>query len=210
MRLPEDLPALIEFNILPARYMHDSWFDQFRHGHMIYKLRACRRTEYKLSHYILECLGLSNSYCFDIPQPVSAVVLLPPAELVRMVRYLGACANVSMLQRLIGKKQVQSIKNAIGEDAYLFGIKRAPYLVAGSETPKLKSIMARNLGDYITICGMCLLFAAFKDSSLALKKRLSLKFSYHWIQMMSQPVLLSGASETHLLIERVRAEVIKS
>ena len=92
--------AIVEFNCLPSRYAHDSWFTALPHGALLLRLRESPRVAQRLSRHLLAAWGLEGQYCFDFSAPATRLDLLDSPTLTRLVLYAGLqCLAASLKGR---------------------------------------------------------------------------------------------------------------
>ncbi len=199
---------LLEFNFLPIRYIHASWLNEFSGGRVINRLRFCKRVEYRLSQYILEQLGIRNSYAFDLPESVGRIALLDSLSLLTLVRYTGVSFHTDELRQCIGGGQVRAIKKTVGEDAYVFGLKRAPYLVQNLVLPKMDPAQG-SLAERIWMSGMRCLGVVIAELQAALRQRVLLKLPSHWANEAMR-VKTPNANSSAELLNKVFTEVTQT
>jgi hypothetical protein len=162
-----------EFNFLPLRYIHSSWLKTIPAGKCIEEMRSCARTEYRLSRYLLTHFELENEYYFDFTDEVKTIALLDQNKISEVARYAGLVINREQIKTKIARDEVVQLKQQIGEDAYTFAIKRAPFFGAIPEFPSIYT--SEHMPVNVTVSGIQCLATLFSGNS-ALFKRVFLKF----------------------------------
>lgn len=196
-----------EFNFLPLRYIHPSWLKTVPGGRYIENMRSCSRTEYRLSQYLLSYLELENDYHFDFIDQAKAIALLDESMLSEVVRYAGLIINRDHIKQNIARKNIVQLKQEIGEKAYMFALKRAPFIGAIPDF-HLTEYKSENMLMNITVSGIqCL--AAYFSGNTAVLKRIFLKLPITWKPyfQLSASIALKEQSKASSLLERIQAEL---
>lgn len=125
---------IYEFNMRPSRYIHASWAEALFTPELWRRLRQTRSAERSLSRMVLHDLDLAGSFPAAIfAQPAARLALLDSDTVERTALYIGIVVNSARLRRSIGRKEVARLRQALGEDAYLFAVQRAPLLAPRQE-----------------------------------------------------------------------------
>lgn len=173
--------AIVEFNCLPSRYAHASWFAALPHGALLLKLRESPRAAQRLSRYLLAAWGLEGRYCTDFSAPAARLALLDSATLTQLVLCAGLTATAAYVGRTVERDKVAALKRRLGEPAFLFALKRAPFL--GGVAPLPDALHRASPEDFhrITLlAGLQCLSASLKGRERALRRRLLFKFPQGW------------------------------
>jgi chloramphenicol O-acetyltransferase len=196
-----------EFNFLPLRYIHPSWLKTIPGGRYLEGMRSFSRTEYRLSRYLLSYLGLENQYCFDFTNQVNTIALLDEKRLSEIVRYAGLVINREQIRKIIAQEDIVQLRNKMGEKAYLFALKRAPFI---GTIPDFRSTeyKSENLLTSITISGVQCLVTLFSGNT-AILKRLFLKFPITWesYSQLSTEDISKERNKASSLLVRIQAEL---
>ena len=196
-----------EFNFLPLRYIHPSWLKTVFGGKYIEEMRSCSRTEYRLSQYLLSYFELENDYCFDFTNQVNTIALLDESKLSEIVRYAGLVINSEQIKKNIAREDVVQLKHQIGEKAYLFALKRAPFMGTIPDFPS-HEYKSENLLTNIRISGAQCLAALFSDNT-AILKRVFFKFPIIWkpYSQLSTLLISKEHNTASSLLVRIQAEL---
>lgn len=200
------MKKLLEFNFLPIRYIHSSWLNTLPHADLLVKMRNNKKLEYSLSQYILDQSKLSNKYIFDIPKDIETIAFMDAPDLSKLVIYLGVCLNVNNLTSLIEKNSIHNVKSVIGEEAFLFGIKRAPYLL-GIKSVIRKPEISPQLGEYIIACGSYYFLSILSQHAPEISKRIIWKLPSQWIENLAKQASSSHITEASLPITEIFSEI---
>lgn len=126
------LMAVLRFNLQPAGYADPErlaalWPDRLDAGQWR-RLLAAPRLAGRLSRHLLERLGLEGESCWDFAPRRRRLALLPAGELTRIARFAGCFLHARAIARVIARGAVQELRQRLGDDAYLFAVKRATFL----------------------------------------------------------------------------------
>lgn len=201
------LPAMIEFNLRPARYIHRSWIDHLIDAPLLLKLKAVPRAEKRLSSLILAEFNLHQDPIYDFEQHHRRAALLDTDALTRLVYLTGIALNAADIARVIEKKPLLALRNTIGEPAYLFALKKAPFLL-GQLDPKFKRDGDQDYRSHAMNCGILCLQACYREEPAGLLRRLYFKFPKDtFTDAGSQPEGLDQAGAWRILRKVLIQEV---
>ncbi|MGB4876465.1 MAG: SctK family type III secretion system sorting platform protein [Candidatus Competibacter sp.] len=173
--------AIVEFNCLPGRYAHDSWFAVLPRGALLLRLRESPRVAQRLSRELLAAWGLEGHYCFDFSAPSARLALLDGSTLAQLVLYAGLTATAAYVRRAVERDKMAALKQRLGEPALLFALKRAPFLSGVAPLPDALHRASPDAFHQITLlAGLQCLAASLKGQERALRRRLLLKFPQGW------------------------------
>lgn len=178
--LRKEVLSICRFNFLPIQYIHPSWLSTLPTGFVLERLRHCQRTAHHLSRYLLAQFGLENRYWFEFTDPVNRIALLNSPSLIKLAFYTGLTLNADPIRRALQRCEVNNLKKAIGEDNYLFAVKRAPFLWPASENVHKLPSDPDHLRQYLISAGITYLDNAFYQRSSALTQRLWWKLPKSW------------------------------
>ncbi|MFT5083259.1 MAG: hypothetical protein ACI9Y1_001300 [Lentisphaeria bacterium] len=207
MNQTSHLKALVEFNFLPICYLHESWFDEIPHGEFIKKVRSHKNAHTPLSDHLLESYSIKGAFFFDVESFPGSIALMTSDELERLIYLAGVCLNFEALRNCISGKVVSNIKKSIGTEAYLFSIKRAPYLMQNMPEFEISSSSYSSLDEKILMCGMACLATAVIDSSKALWQRLLFKLPYQLVGAFDEKKLIKEKSDVMRLLQQLHTEI---
>ncbi len=74
---------------------------------------------------ILSACSLNSEVDYNVSAENFLYAMLPPELIKRLIIVLGALVSFQDIAKIIGRKQLESIRNFIGNDVYLFVIKRS-------------------------------------------------------------------------------------
>ncbi len=207
--MSELLQPMLEFNFRPLRYMHDSWLEEVPGAELVARLRACARSEDRLSAHVLEHFGLAGHYVFEFSDFSRQLVFMPTGDLARFIHYLGVVLNAEALRRSIDGNDVRRIHEYLERDMYLFGLRRAPYIAQVSDLPQLKVPPQLGLGERIVASGMQCLRVALNSAGAPVVKRLLLKFPKLWCRHINHRFSAVNAQRVEAFMNEIYLEVIQ-
>lgn len=201
----KDIAASIcQFNFLPIRYMHPTWFGALPDGSLLERLRHCQRAEPRLSRYLLAHFDLAGHYWFEFAAPIHRIALLPSVSLIKLLFYAGLTLNAESIRRTLLRSDVIALKQRLGEKPYLFALKRAPFLCSPQTSPA-NLPRDETLRAHLVRAGMRCLSSVFYDHHRALTQRLLWKLPRSWSTVYSPNPVERDTQEalTWLLIKLV-------
>lgn len=173
------LPVIGEFNFLPGRYLHSSWLQALPYAALLDKLRRCPRSEARVSRYLLDLFGLGDQYWFDFTEPLLRIALLKGVALDKLVFFAGLVCVSSHIQHAVLRAEVQQLRHSLGDEAYGFALKRAPFLVPAGSFPESER-RVQGIRFHALLTGLHCLSGAFAGRPPALTRRLLLKLPQAW------------------------------
>lgn len=164
------------FNTDLARIIDPSHISNLVDHHLFEKLCLSKRARQKLSALLLKKFGLEADFCFDFKEPAHRLALLEKPLLKDLLLYAGASYYSGSITHIIQKQEVLELKQGIGEKAYVFALKRAPFLIKSRpELPK-NLIGTKATAQNIVKAGQVLFQYCFSGAPFALTERFRLKF----------------------------------
>lgn len=171
---PDLYRAIYDWNAYPHRWALPAWLDVISvPAPVVALLEKTTRGRQRLSQSFRRALRLHEEL-WDFQSPRRRLALLPPATLERLARFAGATVLAPAIARIITRDERRSLTDRIGEDAYLFALRRGRLL---TPTPELSAFLQRD-GDLhasVEHAGWRLLAACVEDESPALRLRFRLK-----------------------------------
>ncbi len=179
-------PAL-QLNLDHGAYVDPSWLDALPAGALARRLLDGGRGQRRLSAYLGEALALDGAYCTDFSDPRARLVLLPGGLLRQLCLYIGLASHSDLLRKELDGARVRALRQAVGDHAYDFAIKRAPLLgrlpaagpLADSVEPRLYA-----LDGAAALAGW--LAGADADLAGVLGRRFALKLPMPWRQAIER------------------------
>lgn len=202
---PERLRQVLRFNLQPAL---DA--DPARLAALVANgpdeagwrlLLGAPRLAARLSRFLLARLGLDRAFCYDFSAARRRLALLPRDELERLARHAGAFLHAGAISRVIARDAMRSLREAIGEDAYRFAVRRAGFMGV-AEQP----LAGRELKAAIESDGLACLGHWLAGEPRAVAERARLRLPPH--PALDAPHLLAGGPDA-ALAGRVLDKVLK-
>ena len=204
------LTRMIAFNMQPACYMHPSWGGTFLSPIVYDRIIGNKRARRRVSKLVLEQLNLTNSGCYDFEKPWRRFALVDSNGLTQMMYLGGLVCLHGGISRMIGGEALRSLKASIGENYYLFSVRKAPYLVGNL------GIWAHPLGDpgscmqEAESCGIDLISSLFSCEPEALTRRVLLKFPAHLSKKFSFSEESVGKTDLVILFRKILCREVDS
>lgn len=168
------------FSVSPGSYIHPSWLADMQIDSVFsWDFGGCQK-EKLLSEFLIEQSSLENIDFGRFSQRQKNFLVLDSEQTKRLVCYLGIFLCQDLLKSHILKKQVMSIKSNFGENAYLFGLKKAPYLLKAREIVFPDNKKSLDVKGEIIGHGMACLQAYLTFFTDDIKKRVLWKLPNHW------------------------------
>ena len=130
------------FNFHPALHIHPRRFDGHIPPAIVEFLSKSRRGERRLSRWANSHWQLPANPYWDFADPRRRLALLQPLQLESLLRYAGAAVHADVISRAIDRQTKSKFREALGEQAYHFAVKRAALLSRGipeSLRPRLET-----------------------------------------------------------------------
>ena len=160
--------AVIRFNTDLAANLHPDHQSTFV-PELPSSLWSQPRLAARISKVVTAQTDLENKLYLEIPNPLWAMILLPPDRLQRLALHIGALVLGIRVRSSLSREHVMAWKNRLGADAYRFALNSASLLpVAQIPLPAIASDSAHDIGASI-------ISAAIESEPESLKKRVSLK-----------------------------------
>jgi hypothetical protein len=177
MKGDDQLAFLIhQFNVFPTRYMHSSWWKELIDFQgAVERCIENKRAEKHLAAYILNNIG--HEYCYQFQEVAHRIVLLDGPTLERLVFTLGLTLNARRIKAVVEGHKARLLKKDLGENAYLFAIKRAALFGSHAWFWDLADYESELRHEQIVQDGRKCIQICLGDAPEAMTKRLALKFA---------------------------------
>lgn len=179
--LPERhwLRLALAFNFQPAGYLHDSWFDHLPQGELIRRLRDEPASAVPINRHLRQILTLDrDSLMQDFSARRSRLALLDGAALMRLSWYAGLALRSHALRSELLGTRLRRLRQALGEEAFTFAVKRAPFLGTIPDFPFEPETDDPQTRFLVIGARYCVLQVAELDGKLA--RRMVLKLPRDW------------------------------
>lgn len=169
------LPLIYEFNMRPARYIHKSWIEPMISPSLFTDLKRSRHAEKRLSDMILKRFQLDRDFFFDFEEPRRRLALIDGGRLSRLIFLAGIAVNSPRYTKVVERDKLIALKGEIGEGAYLFALRKAPFLMGRMAFPLSGEQGSENTRSHAVRCGMECLRACFSGDPETLITRILFK-----------------------------------
>ena len=187
--------AILNFNLLPSRYLHESRRAEYFPAELIADLFATNQTESHLSEHLLNVLGFKNKGYFDESWPHWTIVLATEEKLISYGQAAGCLLLRHVLQHTVQREQVLYYRQQLGE-LYPFILEKGPLIYPGysaiSITPEQLLDKAQELG-WLTLRHAASLFPE------AIQQRFLLKLPHEIMTLNVQDTTLTAQQALTLL-----------
>ena len=165
---PHLAAAIIRFNTDLCENLHPDqqgkWLPQLPSSFW----RAPRLVE-RISKLVSVQVGVADKFYLEIPNPLWAMILLPPERLERLALHIGALVLGIRIRSSLSREHVMGWKTKLGEEAYRFAMNSASLLpLTQTPLPAIASDSAQSIGTSI-------INAALLPEPELLRKRVALK-----------------------------------
>lgn len=164
-----------QFNIHPAAYAHPSWFAEIE-PNLLRCLVNTRRGISRLSAMLLKQYDLDGDTCYDFEYPWWRFALLPADVLSKLTRYCGLVSLHRQIASFVDKRALRRIKESLGEQDYVFAVKRVPLLAGRKHGADLRWNGRFDIGRLARQYGRAYFFSHFSGAPRAITGRLAFKF----------------------------------
>ena len=231
------LKLVLDTNVNLLSQIDETWLNHLPHGALCLKLVTDVDAREKLQEYLQNYYAWMGEYEFDALCWPGQLAMLPSQDLKQLLLYLAVWYFSQEIRHLVTAEQVAGIRDAIGENAYDFAIKQAPYIYrneyrkehSNSTAPKpdekltLTQLMitehcgqSDNIGntikDNLSRVGLMLIARELSLLPQALSMRLFSKLPYSWYlerqQLQSGPLMMLDDNADPLLIKRILVECL--
>ena len=166
---------VFEFNCDPAGYVDCTHVPELTAETLSF-IRQSQRGRRKLSRYLADKFELQK-YCFEaFAKSRTRLALVSAATLQRLLYFAGTAYYKERICHLISKDQVTLLKEKVGEKAYLFAVKRAPFLMPKAFSIQSIARATDSLQEDVVNAGKECIELYFADEPKPLLNRLKLKF----------------------------------
>lgn len=167
---PHLAAAVIRFNTDFCENLHPDQQSKFLSQLPASFWRAPRLVE-RISKLVAVQVGLADKFYLEIPNPLWAMILLPPERLERLALHIGALVLGIRIRSSLSREHVMAWKKRLGEEAYRFAMNSASLL------PLAQIPLSAIASDSAQSIGTSIISAALSPEPEPLKQRVALKLS---------------------------------
>jgi hypothetical protein len=171
---PDLFRAVFDFNKRPHYWVHEEVMNRLTQAPVIKVLATSAHGGRHLSHWLSRELGLDQAgLCWDFKEPRRRLALLGTETLTRLACFCGAALGWQAIAAVIGRAEIQQIKQTLGDEAHRFALRRARLVVPQAEA--LAESDGVSLARRALHRGWQLLLRAMADEDPAVSRRVRLK-----------------------------------
>jgi hypothetical protein len=171
--------AIIDFNFDISAYIHKTRMPDTIPSNWLDTFQKSARGKHRLNTLLRTHYGLQSEYCFDFEATDKRLLLLTADIINRLMLVAGVAYYSDTMALLIEKSKIQALKTAIGEDLYVFALKKVPILFKNRPAIELPDLfVSMDMLATIISVGKELIESIVSGKSIALIKRFELKFSH--------------------------------
>jgi len=170
----------LKFSFSPASYIHPSWLESMQIDSVFSWGFSQPNKEKLLSEFLWEQDGLKTIDFEHFSEEEKTIFLLDAEKTKKLVFYLGLFFCQDLLKNQIMKNQVMKIKSNFGEHAYLFGLKKAPYMLKNREIAFPENKNSLDVIGEVIVYGMACLQIYLSSYADDIQKRVLWKLPNHW------------------------------
>lgn len=142
--------AILQFNFMPAFYLHPSRREQF-FPNMPDKVWLLPRTFNRMSSVILQKLDSPEPF-FDLSHWGWPLALLPPDRILQLALHIGAISLRNQVRSSLAREHVLIWKQKLGVDAYHFAMNSASLLpLSGMAEEKIAEMNPDEIGYSVIV-----------------------------------------------------------
>lgn len=166
-----------EFNHSPGGYINYEYVDDWITEEMLQKIRTNSLAIKQFSKLVSDRFALTDQYFYDFAEPRLRLALVSPAVLNKLFLYAGAAYCSENIAKVIDRESVINLREIMGNELYLFALKRAPLLVPEKPNIKIPSEDTHTLYQNVMTASQLCFEMVFAGAPHNLIRRLTLKFS---------------------------------
>lgn len=211
-RLPREHPQLLKwacrFNHDTAGEIHPSRISAFLEPQLFQQLIASRRGRKTLSESLRKHHAIDAEGFFDFSLVRRRFALLDGGTLDQLAAHTTAAVYREGITKLIRRDEQIAVRAALGEDAYLFGLKRASFLLGEFEVSDDTADTRGPLVDLVKERYRCL-ECCFAGEPSGLTSRLQLKLPADCELDFSRPVSDTARQQMAHVMQRILTSVLR-
>lgn len=200
---------ICEFNLFPSQYIHETWIENIPCAALFKKLCKINRCQRKLSAFIFKHFNLEREFSFNFKNRINLMGLVNAADMYKLVYYSGLAVNAGKISKVIQRDALLSLKKELGEDAYSFGLQKAPFLMGGAVFDFGDEEESNDFFSHVIYCGMKCLEAAFSGESRGLFQRILFKLPFEFSGFTGTGNTGSHKDRARILLKKIFLQEVK-
>jgi len=171
---PDLFRVIFDFNQRPQHWVHPQTLQGLPHSSVVrYLIESTHGGRFLAAWLAKECRLDQAGCCWDFKEPRRRLALLGADSLERLACFSGAALVWPRIAAVIAKTEIQQLKQALGEEAHRFALRRAQLIVPQETALALEE--GQMLHEQALGAGWNLLLDAMADDDLAVSQRIRLK-----------------------------------
>ncbi len=200
---PELFTRVVRFNQHPAATLHADYIPAGVDPRLFGRLVQSPGAERALSRWVTRQHGLSPAGFWRFEYPPQRLALLDPPQLQSLLQFAAAAALHVRITGLIGGTQIREAKQALGEAAYSFALRRASLAVGPKPVEPEWAAGAPLSADRLHATGVSWLRSCLGNDSPELLKRTSLKLPSGWAITPDTPAAAVDRDRCWRILKRI-------
>lgn len=196
-----------EFNYLPTRYLHRTWWKTLEYGKELAILAGFERSETRVASIIFKSFNLNGHYKNEFKTVLEQMMLLTEAELRQLINHVGLCLTYQNISNCILKEKKLEYKRELGSEAYLFATEKAKELCEANNISETYLVKKTGVFFQNHTLGLQVFEKAILNAEKELKQRFILKLGTSCEQSFNEtahyPDLSTSKPDCVSLIEAV-------
>ncbi len=171
---PDLFRVIFDFNKRPQHWIHPRSLEGLTHAPVIRFLVESAHGGRHLATWMCKELRLDQAGdCWDFKEPRRRLALLGAGTLEKLACFAGAALAWPRIAAVIAKAEIQQLKQALGEEAHRFALRRARLIIPQAETLQLED--GKRLDEQAIAAGWGMVLDALVDEDPAISQRIQLK-----------------------------------
>lgn len=198
---------IYQFNLDLVGYLHEDWIgDYFPHvSRSLFALLVKHpRSRRQLSEILRHRLNVHDFPDFE--QPPQRLALLDPEPLCKVLFYVGIALHAPFISHQVQRTKVLALRSGLGNEGYLFALKRAPFLLDLKAFPAMKFEDFSDLPSLLSRRALICLKIHLQDAPPSVYRRMVLKLPKSFTQSDEEDTLLPSQwdrAKVELLFKKV-------
>ncbi len=118
---------MVDFNLAPAGYLHESWRPTLPHGEIYQALSDRPQAGRRLSRYLIDTFDLGAAFYDDFSEPRARLALLDGKYLESLFLYVGAALRSAELRNQLDGSKIATLRRVVGAGPLDYATKRTSF-----------------------------------------------------------------------------------
>lgn len=204
---PDLFRVVFDFNCRPQFWVHSEVIERLPECAVIQALANATHGTTHLASWLTRTLQLDmHEPIWDFEDPRRRLNLLSSETLTRLASFAGAALCWPRIASIIGKAEIQALKNTLGEEAHAFALRGARFIV-----PEKDAILPEGdtpIHQHVKDLGWNLITSAACDDADPVQQRFVLKLPSAVASKLIQRVPVEVRERAWNRIRKISAEVL--